>query len=149
MLPRRAHYICCQNILNYFKLLLKFLLGSEAWGKKQKKCIGQCWASRWFLLFCSTKCRSQVWILIYWNWSIGFFWAKRQFCTCITALFSIHVFPWRPLHSYNVELPFATFSGGREHTKTNFPFNYLVGYSPQEFKSPMRVKCVHCLRYYK
>ena len=40
------------------------------------------------------------------------------------------VFPWRPLLSYNAEFPFATFSGGREHTKANFPFSCLVGYSP-------------------
>ena len=45
-------------------------------------------------------------------------WAKQLLCTCIT-LFS--TFPWRPLHDYDVNPPNATFFGGREHTKKNFP----------------------------
>ena len=37
---------------------------------KQKKCIIKCWASKWFFLFYSPTPYSQVWILIYRNWSI-------------------------------------------------------------------------------
>ena len=45
-------------------------------------------------------------------------WAKQQLYTCI-MLFS--TFPWRPLHDYGVKPPNATFYGGRERTKKNFP----------------------------
>ena len=48
----------------------KFILSSKDYGNKTKKCIIHCWASRWFLLFYSLKPCSQVWILLYRNWSI-------------------------------------------------------------------------------
>ena len=41
-------------------------------GNNEKRCIIHYWASRRVLLFCSPKPRSQVWILIYRDWSIAF-----------------------------------------------------------------------------
>ena len=55
--------------MDHFRYI-KFILGSKARGNKTKKCIIHCWASGWFLLFYSPKPCSQVWILIYRNWSI-------------------------------------------------------------------------------
>ena len=51
-------------------ILLNSYLAPRLGGIKQKNCIIHCWASGWFLLFYSLKPCSQVWILLYWNWSI-------------------------------------------------------------------------------
>ena len=52
--------------------VLNVILGSEASGIKTKEMYYSFhWASRWFLLFYSPRPRSQVWILIYGNWSIA------------------------------------------------------------------------------
>ena len=62
-------YAISRRGMDHFRFI-KFILGSEACGNKTKKCIIHCWASRWFLLFYSLKPCSQVWILLYRNWSI-------------------------------------------------------------------------------
>ena len=51
-------------------IILNSYLAPRLGGIKQKNCIIHCWASGWFLLFYSLKPCSQVWILLYWNWSI-------------------------------------------------------------------------------
>ena len=100
--------------------ILKFILGSEAWANKTKETYYLLLSLKMISLFYSSKPRSQVWSLIYRNWSVGF-WAKQQLCTCIT-LFS--TFLWRQPHDYDVKPPYATFYGGREHTTTNFLFSF-------------------------
>ena len=63
-------YAISRRGMNHFRYI-KFILGSKAWGNKTKKnCIIHCRASRWFLLLYSLKPCSQVWILLYRNWSI-------------------------------------------------------------------------------
>ena len=54
--------------------ILKFILGSKAWGIKQKNSLLSLKMIS-FVLFPQAWC-SQVWILIYWKWSICY-WAKR------------------------------------------------------------------------
>ena len=54
--------------------ILKFILGSKAWGIKQKNSLLSLKMIS-FVLFPQAWC-SQVWMLIYWNWSICY-WAKR------------------------------------------------------------------------
>ena len=69
---------CSQTVkmVNFDRLI--FILGCEVWGVKQKKCIIDCWASRWLHLFYSPKPRSHVWILVYRNWTNFFSSEKRH-----------------------------------------------------------------------
>ena len=108
--------------------MLKFIRGYEAWGDKTEEII----MNNTFPIFYSPKPRSQVWILIYRNWSIGIITLKFKrtqidlgFCDAFVSVaimlkaFDIidHAILLRKLANYGLDLGslrfFASYLGNR------------------------------------